>query len=87
MLTFWYSSPLANVKINNIEGECIGERSNIGVCFCSFNVCGFFVGNCKHLQFVSGVNFVIYWLAIAVWDFLCYMISCLLVLLSLYVSA
>ncbi|XP_063839916.1 phospholipid-transporting ATPase ABCA3-like isoform X2 [Scylla paramamosain] len=37
----------------------------------------------KHLQFVSGVNFVTYWLASAIWDYLLFIIPCCLCLLCL----
>ncbi|XP_071520079.1 phospholipid-transporting ATPase ABCA3 [Panulirus ornatus] len=39
----------------------------------------------KHLQFVSGVNFITYWTASAIWDFILFMIPCCLCLLCLYI--
>nr|XP_045614978.1 phospholipid-transporting ATPase ABCA3-like isoform X2 [Procambarus clarkii] len=39
----------------------------------------------KHLQFVSGVNFITYWTALALWDFILFMIPCCLCLLCLSV--
>ncbi|XP_068200893.1 phospholipid-transporting ATPase ABCA3-like isoform X1 [Palaemon carinicauda] len=38
----------------------------------------------KHLQFVSGVNFVTYWAASAIWDYIIFMIPCCLCLLCLF---
>ncbi|KAK8753744.1 hypothetical protein OTU49_001413 [Cherax quadricarinatus] len=38
----------------------------------------------KHLQFVSGVNFVTYWTASALWDFILFIIPCCLCLLCLF---
>lgn len=40
------------------------------------------VTNAKHLQFVSGVNFVTFWLANMVWDFINFLVPCLGILLT-----
>ena len=42
--------------------------------------------NAKHLQFVSGVNFVTYWLATAIIDFFMYLVPFLLTILCLKVG-
>ncbi|KAL1458216.1 hypothetical protein WDU94_008382 [Cyamophila willieti] len=39
------------------------------------------VSNSKHLQLVSGVNKLVYWLQVYSWDFLCYMFSSTLVVI------
>jgi len=44
------------------------------------------LGNAKHLQFVSGVNFVTYWLATAIVDFFMYLVPFSLTILCLVVS-
>ncbi|XP_042876783.1 phospholipid-transporting ATPase ABCA3-like isoform X3 [Penaeus japonicus] len=39
----------------------------------------------KHLQFVSGVNFVTYWAASAIWDFIVFLVPCCLALVCLLI--
>ncbi|XP_042225445.1 phospholipid-transporting ATPase ABCA3-like [Homarus americanus] len=38
----------------------------------------------KHLQFVSGVNFITYWTASAIWDYILFMVPCCFCLLCLF---
>jgi ATP-binding cassette subfamily A (ABC1) protein 3 len=40
------------------------------------------VTKAKHLQFVSGVNFVTFWLANMVWDFINFLVPCAGILLT-----
>lgn len=39
----------------------------------------------KHLQFVSGVNFVTYWAASAIWDYIVFLVPCCLALICLLI--
>lgn len=50
------------------------------------NYCQRFPGKAKHLQFVSGVNFITYWTASAIWDYLLFIIPCGLCIICLAVS-
>lgn len=40
----------------------------------------------KHLQFVSGVNFITYWTASAIWDYVLFLLPCGLCVMCLAVS-
>ncbi|CAH1396659.1 unnamed protein product [Nezara viridula] len=43
------------------------------------------VSNSKHLQFMSGVNWVLYWVEALFWDMACYILSIVLCILSLMI--
>nr|XP_024217011.1 retinal-specific ATP-binding cassette transporter-like [Halyomorpha halys] len=43
------------------------------------------ISNSKHLQFMSGVNWVLYWVEALTWDMACYILSIILCILSLMI--
>ncbi|KAK6172501.1 hypothetical protein SNE40_016137 [Patella caerulea] len=71
---------------NQSNGFLIGFCMMFGMCFLASSLSVFLIKErqvgAKHLQKVSGVGSFIYWLANITWDFINYMMPCLLIIIA-----
>ncbi|KAK6173673.1 hypothetical protein SNE40_017083 [Patella caerulea] len=70
----------------DLTGFIIGLCMMFGMCFLAGSLSVFLIKErqvgAKHLQKVSGVGPVVYWLANITWDFINYMMPCLLIIIA-----
>ncbi|KAK6174033.1 hypothetical protein SNE40_017383 [Patella caerulea] len=82
-------APSSNINYGSnspTNGFIIGFCMMFGMCFLASSLSVFLIKErqvgAKHLQKVSGVGPVVYWLANITWDFINYMLPCLLIIIA-----